>query len=99
VTVIAGPGWHGPGRRRAGQFVQSGKNRRSSPATVLRTSASGRTVYVLSGAERTGPPGGGPARDARHGGGPAAGGPWRTKTKTGAANPPDRGDEVPADKW
>jgi len=53
---------------------------------------------VLSGAERTGPPGGGPARDARHGGGPAAGGPWRTKTKTGAANPPDRGDEVPADK-
>ena len=53
---------------------------------------------VLSGAERTGPPGGGPARDARHGCGPAAGGPWRTKTKTGAANPPDRGDEVPADK-
>jgi len=49
-----------PGRRRAGQFVQSGKNWRSSQ---LRYSLrSGKNGNVLSGAERTGPLGGGPAR-------------------------------------
>ena len=50
-----------PGRHRAGQFVLSGKNGRSSLGSGPPDLHYGKNVFVLSGVERTGPPGGGPA--------------------------------------
>ena len=53
-------GRNGPARRRAGRFVQSGRTA-FFPVPVLRTSTTGRTVSFFR-IERTGPPGGVPAR-------------------------------------
>jgi hypothetical protein len=67
MDVDNGPGgYNGPGRRRAGLFVQSGRTL-NFPVPVLRTSTTGRTFYGLSRVKRTGPSGGGQARVARRG--------------------------------